>query len=149
MKIIYYDENHLQGCASLFMSQYNHPDYGCQFDQHKAMLYLQEIVFKPRFVGLLVLHKKELAGFAFCHLRTWFDKDQLQVDELIIKEEFQNQGVATKVLGFLEDYAKNYELGGITFTTNALTLAKFYEKRGFLAHDVTFLYKGVIGVDPL
>jgi len=145
MKIIYYDENYLQDCGKLFMSQYNHPDYGCSFDQHKALLYLQEIIFKPRFVGLLVLHKKELAGFAFCHLRTWFDKDYLQVDELIIKEEFQNQGVATKVLGFLEEYGQNYELAGLTARTNVLPLAEFYEKSGFLAHEVTFLYKGVTG----
>lgn len=144
MEIIYYDENYLQDCANLFMAQYNCLDYGCRFDQHRAMLYLQEIVFKPRFVGLLILHKKALVGFAFCHLRTWFDKDQLEVDELIIKEAFQNQGVATKVLNFLEDYAQNYELGGMTFMTNVSSLATFYEKQGFLAREVTFLYKGVV-----
>ena len=149
MKITYYDENYLQDCAHLFMSQYNHFDYGCQFNQREAMLYLQEIVFKPRFLGLVIFHKKTLAGFAFCHLRTWFDKDQLQVDELIIKDEFQNQGVATKVLDFLEEYAKNYELGGITFTTNTPSLANFYKKRGFLTHELTYLYKGVTESDPL
>ena len=147
MKIIYYDEKHLAECANLFMAHYNHVDLGCNFTKEKAMFYLQELIFKPRFVGLLVFEKKQLVGFAFSHLKTWCDKDSMHINELIIKDDYQKQGIATKLLTFIESYAKNYNLAGITTTTNILPLTQFYQKNDFLDHDVTFLFKGVTKPD--
>ena len=147
MKIIYYDERHLTACSNLLIAHYNHADIGCEFTEEKATSYLQEIIFKPRFVGLLIFEKKTLVGFAFCHLKTWFDKDHLHIDELIIEKSYQKQGIATKLLAFIESYAQNYDLAGITTTTNMLAFINFYQKNDFLDHDISFLFKGVTKPD--
>ena len=143
MKIIYYDETYLQDCASIFMDHYNSEEYGCSFNRLKATTYLQEIIYKPRFVGLLMMKKNKVIGFAFCHLRTWDEKDDLHIDELLVKEEQPEEEVKAKLLNFIESYTKNYELAGITTTTNSLAVTDFYLKNDFLDHDVTFLYKGI------
>ena len=143
MKIIYFDEGYLQDCVSLFMSQYNSEDFDCGFDKSRATAYLEEIILKPRFVGILALKKNRVLGFAFCHLRTWSEKDDLVIDELLVKTEKQNEGIGSMLLEFIESYAINYNLAGITATTNVQPLTQFYQKNEFLEHNLSFLYKGV------
>lgn len=143
MKIIYYDEKYLKRCSEILLNHYNNPDFNCHFTPHRAMLYLQELILKPRFIGFLLLEKDQIIGFAFCHLRTWSNQDELHMDEFIIKETHQKQGIGTKLLAFITTYAASYHLAGITTTTNVIALTQFYQKNGFLDHDITFLYKGV------
>ena len=143
MKIIYYDEKYLKPCSEILMNHYDNNDFNCNFTKHRAMLYLQELIFKPRFIGFLLLEKEQIIGFAFCHMRTWSDSDEMHIDEFIIKETHQNQGIGTKLLDFMTTYATSYNLAGITTTTNVITLTQFYQKNDFLDHDITFLYKGI------
>lgn len=143
MKIIYYDEKYLTPCAKILMNHYNNDDFNCTFTKHRAMLYLQELIFKPRFVGFLLLEKDQTVGFAFCHMRTWSHSDELHIDEFIINENYQKKGIGTKLLDFITTYATCYNLAGITTATNVIALTQFYQKNDFLDHDITFLYKGI------
>jgi len=143
MKIIYYDEKYLKAIAELLMKHYNHNDFSCHFTKHRSLLYLQELIFKPRFIGFLLLKKDQIIGFAFCHMRTWSDRDEMHIDEFIIKDSYQKQGTGTKLLDFITTYASSYHLAGITTTTNVIALTQFYQKNDFLDHDITFLYKGI------
>ena len=143
MKIIYYDEKYLNPCAELLIKHYNHDDFKCQFTKQRACAYLQEHIFKPRFIGFLLLEKDQLIGFAFCHMRTWSDKDDLHIDEFILKETHQRNGLGSKLLDFINTYATSFSLAGITTTTNVIALTQFYQKNDFLEHDITFLYKGL------
>ena len=143
MKISYYNEKHLQACADLLTHYYNQPDFGCHFTTKSATLYLQELIFTPRFVGFLLFDKKDLLGFAFSHMKTWSDKNELQLNEFIIKPDATQQGYGNKLLEFIETYASSYELSGITLATNTLSLIDFCRKNNFLEHDITFLYKGI------
>jgi len=143
MKIIYYDEKYLNPCAELLIKYYNTEDFGCNFTQQRACAYLQELIFKPRFIGFLLLEEEKLIGFAFCHMRTWSDIDDIHIDEFIIEDIHQNNGLGTKLLNFINTYAANFALAGITTTTNVIPLTQFYRKNDFLDHDVTFLYKGL------
>jgi GNAT superfamily N-acetyltransferase len=143
MKIVYYDEKHLKPCSEILMAHYNNNDFKCNFTKHSAMLYLQELIFKPRFIGFLLLEKEHIIGFAFCHIRTWSDSDELHIDEFLIRETHQLKGIGTRLLDFITTYATSYNLSGITTTTNVISLAQFYQKNDFLDHDITFLYKGI------
>jgi len=143
MKIIYYDEKYLLPCAELLKKHYNTEEFGCKFDTLRASAYLQEHIFKPRFIGYLLLEKDELIGFAFCHLRTWSDVDDLFIDEFIIKDNHQNLGLGTKLLDFIDIYAQSLKLSGITTMTNIIPLTNFYRKNDFFEHDISFLYKGI------
>lgn len=147
MKIIYYDEKYLKSCSEILMNHYNSKDFNCNFTKQRAYDYLQELIFKPRFIGFLILEKDQIIGFAFCHMRTWSDKDDMHIDEFIIKEDRRLQGIGTKLLDFITIYAISYNLAGITTTTNVIALAQFYQKNDFLDHDITFLYKGIESTD--
>ena len=143
MKIVYYDEKYLKPCAELLMKHYNTDDFSCKFTKQRACAYLQELIFKPRFIGFLLLKKDKLIGFSFCYMRTWSDKDELHIDEFIIKDTYQKKGIGTKLLDFIDTYATSFSLAGITATTNVIALTQFYQKNDFLVHDITFLYKGL------
>ena len=147
MKIIYYDEKYLNPCAELFMSHYNDDNFNCKFTKQRACAYLQELIFKPRFIGFLLIEKDELIGFSFCHMRTWSEADDMHIDEFIIKEDYQKKGLGSKLLGFINTYATSFSLSGITTTTNVIALTQFYQKNDFLEHDIAFLYKGFIKPD--
>jgi len=142
MKIIYYDEKYLLPCAQLFMNHYNQSQTTDTFTKERACAYLQEHIFKPRFVGFLLLKKDVLIGFAFTHLRTWSATDDLHIDELIMDNDYQRKGLGTKLLTFIESYAKNFKLSGITVSTNAAPLTQFFQKSDFKTHEISFLYKG-------
>lgn len=143
MKIIYYDEKYLNLCANLLITHYNQDEFKCQFTKQRACAYLQEHIFKPRFIGFLLLENDQLIGFAFCHMRTWSNKDELHIDEFIIDKHYQRKGLGSKLLDFIGLYGANFSLGGITSSTNVIALTQFYQKNDFLTHDITFLYKGL------
>lgn len=143
MKIAYFEESHLEECATIFTNHYNGDDFGCTFTTELSATYLKELQFRPRFVGFVLLKKDQVIGFAFCHLKTWSEADELQIDEFIMKDNFQRKGLGTKLLSFIYDYAKTLKLGGITTTTNVIALTDFYQKNDFLEHEITFLYKGI------
>ena len=143
MKIVYYDEKYLNPCAELLMNHYNNDDFNCKFTKKRACAYLQELIFKPRFIGFLLLEKDNLIGLAFCHMRTWSDKDELHIDEFIIKDSHQKKGLGSKLLDFISTYSTRFALAGITTTTNVIALTQFYQKNDFLEHDIPFLYKGL------
>ena len=144
MKITYYEQKHLKQCATLFTEIYNSEGYNCNFDIKKSMLYLEELSQNSRFIGFLLLKKEEIIGLAFCHEHTWDQNDELKIDEFLIKENYQKKEFGTKLLNFIEKYAKNNELAGITLITNTISLTNFYQKNNFLEHDVTFMYKGLV-----
>ena len=143
MKIVYYEEKYLTQCVATLVNQYNNEDFGCDFTEDRATTYLQELIFKPRFIGFLLLNKNEIVGFAFCHLRTWDTNDELHFDEFIIQSEFQRNGLGSKLLAYIDTYANSFNLSGMTATTNVIGLTQFYQKNDFLEHDITFLYKGL------
>ena len=147
MKIIYYDEKYLKPCAELLMKHYNTHEYGCNFSKESACAYLQELIFKPRFIGFLLLEGEKLIGLAFCHLRTWSSSEDIHIDEFIIEDIHQKKGFGTKLLDFINEYATGFALAGITTTTNVIALTQFYKKNDFLDHDITFLYKGLGEID--
>ena len=147
MKIVYYDEKYLNPCAEAFMNHYNTDNFGCKFTKQRACAYLQELIFKPRFIGFLLLEEDSLIGFAFCHIRTWSDNDEIHIDEFIIESTHLRKGLGSKLLEFINTYATSFELAGLTTITNVIALTQFYQKNDFLAHDITFLYKGLKKLD--
>jgi len=143
MEIMYYEPEHLEICQELFTSIYNTEDFGCEFTRARATTYLEELTSAPRFIGFLLFGKQKLLGVALCHEKTWDQRDELYIDEFLIHPDHQQNGLGSKLLRFIEKFAKTRKLAGITLTTNALPLANFYIKNDFLEHDISFLYKGL------
>jgi len=147
MEIVYYEPKHLKDCQNLFTSIYNAENFNCNFTQEKATAYLEELVNTPRFIGFLFFNKEKLLGLAFCHEKTWAWRDEICINELLIHPDYQRSGLGSRLLSFIEKFAKNRELAGITLVTNTLPLANFYIQNGFMEHDISFLYRGLDAKD--
>lgn len=144
MRIAYYESDDFEKVRNLFMEHYNNEHYGCQFTEEKAAAYLEEAVNSPRFVGFLLLDEEErLIGMSLCQERTWWQYDELHINEFIVAPSHQQKGYGSKLLNFMQKHAKERELAGVTLVTNTLPLAKFYQKNKFSEHDIYFMYKGV------
>jgi len=144
MRIAYYEPEYFETCTELLINYYNNDLCKCHFTDTKAQHYLAEIIETPRFIGFLLLDDQDnLIGTAMCHERTWWYKDELYIDEFLIHPEHQHQGHGSQLIRFIEKYAKEQELAGITLITNNLAMVEFYQRKNFHNHDICFMYKGL------
>ena len=101
--------------------------------------YIHEIWKDPEQKIVVADKDGELCGFAIIHhifkeeTPYMFVRDFLDIDEFCVDEAFRRQGVATKLIEFIRDYAKEQgykrlELNMWEFNQEAL---KFYESVGF------------------
>ena len=56
---------------------------------------------------------------------------EVYIDELVVKEEYRNQNIGTKLVKYVEDYYKDLEFNNMNTITNEFQAPKFYEKCGF------------------
>lgn len=143
MRITYYEPEYFESCMHLLIQLYNNEPCHCEFTEFKAKAYLNELIEAPRFIGFLLLNQDNLLiGAALCHERTWWNKDELYIDEFLIHPHYQSFDYDSKLLKYMEKHSWERELGGMTLVTNHLSMAKFYQKNGFSDHEIYFIYKG-------
>ena len=143
MKITYYQPDNLDSCTDLFMNVYNNETWKCRWTEKKAKKYIEELAEMPRFIGFLLQDEEELLGVALCHERTWWYRDELNVNDFFLSSEAQEKGYGARLLKFMEKHVKERELAGMTLLTNSLEMAEFYQKNQFHHNDILFMYKGV------
>ena len=143
MRIAYFTLIHLEACKDLFLNFYNNDLNKCEFTKEKADSYLTELINAPRFVGFLLLdHEDKLVGAALCRERTWWDRDELHIDEFLLDIQNENAKHGTKILKYMNRYVKERNLSGTTLITNNNAMAAFYQKAGFKDHEIYFMYRG-------
>ncbi|MDF2685415.1 MAG: family N-acetyltransferase [Clostridia bacterium] len=145
IKIDFYKNDDLNKCIDLLINAYNCEPWNNHWTADTAKRYLQEFVSCPRFVGFTISLDKNIVGAAFCHERTWWNNDELYVDEFYIDPNYQRQGFGKQLIQFIENYIKEKKLAGFTLLTNKYMPApNFYRKNGFAdAEHVLFMYKEI------
>jgi aminoglycoside 6'-N-acetyltransferase I len=122
----------LDACAHLLIESYNGSPWNDVWTVEKASSYLREFAEVRRFVGFTVWKGQELAGVTFCHEQTWWEADELYVDEFYISPKLRHQGFGTELIQELENHCRQKRLGAIVFlTNNDMPAANFYRKNGF------------------
>lgn len=136
---------HLEQCVGCFTAAYNGEPWNNHWTTVTATRYLQELVRNPRFVGLTLWHDSRVIGAVFCHERTWWNNDELYIDELFIVPDCQRQGYGTQLLASVERLVREKKLAGITLLTDRrMPSADFYNKNGFCeGSHIVFMYKVV------
>ena len=56
---------------------------------------------------------------------------EVYIDDLVVKKEFRQKGVGTKLVKTIEEYFKGKGFDNINLCTNGFQAPKFYEKCGF------------------
>ena len=138
-----FEESDLEPCARILMSVYNNETWQCFWSFEKAKEYLKEIIDFKNFIGFTLLVDNEVKGAILCRERTWWDNNEIFVEEMFVSPELQRQGYGTALLKTIESYIKDKGLAGLTLLTNRYTQApNFYRKNGFCdGEHVLFMYK--------
>lgn len=140
-----YERKDIKSCAELLINTYNGYPWECNWTMESAMRYLEEFVSCERFVGFTVWEDDHIIGASFCHEKTWWNNDELFIDEFYIAPEYQGKGYGKKMINTIEEYIKEKSLAGFTLLTNRYMPApNFYRKSGFIdGEHILFMYKEV------
>lgn len=90
---------------------------------------------------------EEIVGYAF----TWIVVDEMHIGDIAVKEDFQNQGVGTKVMESLLETAKERECTACWLEVRPSNNAarKLYERFGFVQVTLRKKYYSDNGEDAL
>ncbi|MHB1317178.1 MAG: GNAT family N-acetyltransferase [Anaerolineae bacterium] len=155
MHIVPITESDLPNCAALLIDAYNGPPWEQHWQPDSALRYLSELFHMPRFVGWALRDAAAgargagdpgsgaLAACTFCHERTWWNADEVFIDELYVARAHQRQGHGARLLAQIETHVREHGLAGVTLLTNRYMPAPaFYEAHGYaLGEHVAFMYK--------
>ena len=127
-----YSSEQLESCAKLFVKTFNSSPWNDEWSMERAKKYLKEITDTPRFVGFTLWKSGEVIGVAFCHAVTWWDGDELFIDEFFVSYEYQRHGYGGMIMNSVVEYCENNSLKSISLmTSNHMPSNEFYIRNGF------------------
>jgi hypothetical protein len=91
MNIRELNENDLDRCVEILMSSYNTMPWNYRWSFEKARAYLKEYKDAKRFIGFVALENDTIVAALFGHLKTWWTKDQLYIDEVFVSDDDPSQ----------------------------------------------------------
>jgi aminoglycoside 6'-N-acetyltransferase I len=138
-----FEVSDLEPCARILMSVYNNETWQCFWSFEKAKEYLKDIIDYKNFIGFTLIIDKEVKGEILCREKTWWNNNEVFIEEMFVSPEQQRQGYGTALLNAVECYIKEKGLAGFTLLTNRYTsVPSFYRKNGFCdGEHVLFMYK--------
>ncbi|NLY89447.1 MAG: GNAT family N-acetyltransferase [Firmicutes bacterium] len=140
-----FEQSDLEPCAKIFMSVYNNEIWQNFWSFEKAKEYLKDITEFKKFIGFTLLVDNSIKGAILGREKTWWNNNEIFIEEMFVSPELQRQGYGTALLNAVECYIKEKGLAGFTLLTNRYTPApNFYRKNGFCdGEHVLFMYKVV------
>lgn len=138
-----FEPSDLEPCTEIFMSVYNNEIWQNCWSFERAKEYLKDITDFKKFIGFTLLVDNSVKGAILCREKTWWNNNEIFVEEMFVSPELQRQGYGTALLNAVECYIKEKGLAGFTLLTNRYTPApNFYRKNGFSEGEhVLFMYK--------
>ena len=131
-----YEENDLAQCAKIFREAFSKENWGCDWTQERAELYLSDYVHNTKFIGFVSEEDGIVDGAIFACRKVSWNNDEIYIDDLIVSPQKQRLRIGQKLLDALKNYSKEKGLAGIVLYTHEQAPAKrFYEKNGFQLSD--------------
>ena len=114
----------------IFKREYGKNPYHEKWTEESAFEKIKEYSHQN---SILIAEKeKTIMGFIIFSEFLWDDGPRIFIDELVIKEKFQKQGLGRKLIQEVEDFFKNKGKVGITLLAHKEAKAiEFYKKLGF------------------
>lgn len=134
--------NDLQKCIEVFIKTYNQSPWNNIWTSEIAEIYLQELISFNRFVGFTLSENNEIIGAAFCREKTWWNNEELYIEEFFVSPDFQRKGYGIALLKSIQNYAKGKGLNTICLLTDRNKPAfDFYRKNELKKLDqIVFMY---------
>jgi GNAT superfamily N-acetyltransferase len=143
MNIRELNETDLERCGEILISSYNTMPWNYRWSFEKAYLYLKEYQEAKRFMGFVALEEGMIVAAIFGHLKTWWTKDQMYIDEVFVSNDFKGKGYGKSIISYCETYCKQKGIDIITLMTNEVMPAyEFHSKNDFVKVDqYVFMFK--------
>lgn len=143
MEIRELEEKDIERCVEIFMSSYNTMPWNYRWTVEKAHAYLKEYHESKRFIGFVALEDSIIVSALFGHLKTWWTKDQLYIDEVFVSDDYKGKGFGKKIIQHCENFCRQKGIDIITLMTNEVMPAyTFHSKNDFIKVDqYVFMFK--------
>ena len=144
IQIIKVKENNLKACSRIMAEEYNKPPYNETWEEETAVQRLAELMERSPETCFIIQRDSNLIGFIFCSIETTFIGKSFYVNEFAISSENQGKGIGTKVINWIEMYAKKNNIVNVAMDAYIYSPAyTFYKKRGFKESDFRYLSKEI------
>ena len=145
MQIKPFEQGDVKLCISVFINAYNSPPWNDNWSVEKASEYINELILYPNFVGFVLEEENTVIGCALGHKKTWWNQIQLELEQFFIHPQFQNKGYGKAFLSYIQTYAAENGLEGITLITKEnMPCYDFYEKNGIMKiQNVVYMGKRI------
>jgi ribosomal protein S18 acetylase RimI-like enzyme len=128
--------NDFKRCAEFFTEVFNSSPWNENWDVVSALRRLTEKVVAPGFVGLKVVSKDRVLGFAMGYAEFFNNGVDFYLEEMCIPPAMQRQGIGTALL---DELKTRLSTAGTTkmhlLTSRDGPAARFYEKNGFYSSE--------------
>ncbi len=143
MEIRELTKNDIDSCVDIFMSSYNTKPWNYKWNAEKAQAYLTEYLEVKRFVGFVAIDNGKIVAALLGHLKTWWTKDQLYIDEVFVSDDSKGKGVGKKIIQHCENYCRQNDIEIISLMTNEVMPAyTFHSKNDFVkVNQYVFMFK--------
>ena len=122
----------IPACAGILMSVYNNDLWQCRWTEDSADAYLTDLTRMPGFLGYVIEDSDGLRAALLGREKVWWNANEIHVEELFVKPEYQRMGYGSLLLGEVGKHVRAKHLAGITLSTNRYAPAPhFYQKNGF------------------
>ena len=135
----------LMQLIDVFINTYNRPPWYNKWTSETAEQYLCEIIDNKKFAGFVIWEGRKMVGAALCHFQTWWNSNELYVDEFFIAPQFQWKGYGRTLIESVSTYAVENGLARVVLITDKRKPAyEFYQKNGFIGlENLVFMCKDV------
>lgn len=143
MKIRELFPDDLDACVKILIAAYDPPPWNYHWTEESGERYLSDFISNSNFIGFVVLDEDEIVGAMFARRKIWWTNDEIFVEEIFIKPDWQRHGYGKLLMDRAEELSKELGLAGVTLLTSKYHPAKmFYDKNGYtLADHVIYMYK--------
>ncbi len=116
----------------IYCEAFRNPPYNYDWlKREKIERYFCDLEDTPNFSGFAYVERKVLA-VCLGTMNDYFLLNKYYIKELVVRPEFQNKGVGTKMMLLMESYLKKNNVSAIDLlTSNDEGLLHYYKKNGF------------------
>lgn len=129
--------DHLDECASLWVSICNSEPFNEHWTLETARKRLSETLNTPGFVGFVFFDNEPL-GYAVGYCEQWDAERIFYLKDIVVKTDMQRRGIGTKLIRHLEKVLKEMNVNHLYLLAEP-TAEGFYAKNGYQAGGMRFM----------
>lgn len=129
MRIRRANKGDLREIGELMLEEFSKPP----FNENVALdSVLKSLGYYYKNAEIYVAVDKNICGVLIFRVELWWEGKVVIIQDLAVKEFFQNKNIGSKLMGFLENFSKKKNIKKICFETNSkFSSIYFYKKLGY------------------